>query len=751
MLKWSWLPYKFLIQRAARAYNVIDPVSLLARLRQFAQPSEVQEPFELLRAGILFHARGLVNTRAIQYNLDWNWPYWVVKQFDPKDPSFIPRGFSFSHVNLTHRNWTALGLPSLSMYPIVDPRGLTTPLLDGWSIDFWLISKTGESLFPSHLPRAHQCLEMASGLGIKSTFRKDDFQLQTLISVRHDGPLPELICNARGFMPEPGWIVVALRPFNPEGIQFIDRITWDPDHLSLRINDLTDIIVNELPAKVLFSDYEAGDVANRYSEPPGRPAVECPIGMATAAAFFSLSSGTQKDIQVRVPLKEDPLIKPATQKKAACSWEHMLARTARLNIPDEKMRFLYNSAVRTLILLSADEVFPGPYTYRRFWFRDAAFMIQALLALGLENRARRLLTDFPRRQKLSGYFQSQDGEWDSNGQVLWIVERFQQATGQRFDAAFNQSLMKGADWIQKKRTSKKEAVRHRGLLPAGFSAEHLGPNDFYFWDDFWGVAGLQAAARMAQRLGYLKKRFEFERNALDLEKCIFESIAKIPEYKRRGGIPASPYRRMDAGAVGSMAADYPLQITGPGEPLIQRTVDFLIRHCFQRGAFFQDMIHSGLNAYLTLAIAQTLLRQGDPRYGEMIETVAGLASPTGQWPEAIHPVTGGGCMGDGQHGWAAAEWIMMIRNLFVREEGQKIVIGSGIFPRWLKEGNQISFGPTPTPAGRISVFIDRQDADVRIELDTDARDASISLEIDVPGYPKRLVPNASRQYLINAA
>ena len=33
----------------------------LARIRKFAQPSDVQEPIELLRAGVLFHARGIVN------------------------------------------------------------------------------------------------------------------------------------------------------------------------------------------------------------------------------------------------------------------------------------------------------------------------------------------------------------------------------------------------------------------------------------------------------------------------------------------------------------------------------------------------------------------------------------------------------------------------------------------------------------------------------------------------------------------
>src|SRR5436309_2447571 len=133
MLLNSW-PVRFLITRAARAYGFLDPVKLVASIRGFAQPSEFAEPIELLRAGMLFHARGLVNTKAIQNNLDWVWPYWVERQFNPADESFIPRAFSFSHINLTHRNWTAVGLPDVPFYPIVDPRGLVTPLYDGCSV-----------------------------------------------------------------------------------------------------------------------------------------------------------------------------------------------------------------------------------------------------------------------------------------------------------------------------------------------------------------------------------------------------------------------------------------------------------------------------------------------------------------------------------------------------------------------------------------------------------------------------------------
>ena len=65
----KWLPWRFLIRRVARAHRFLDPMAVLARLHRFAQPSEVREPVELLRAGVVFHARGLINSRVIQHNL----------------------------------------------------------------------------------------------------------------------------------------------------------------------------------------------------------------------------------------------------------------------------------------------------------------------------------------------------------------------------------------------------------------------------------------------------------------------------------------------------------------------------------------------------------------------------------------------------------------------------------------------------------------------------------------------------------
>lgn len=739
----KWIPWKFLLKRIMRSYGLPDPFSIMARLYRFSQPSEVQTPVELLRAGIVFHTRGLINTRAIQNNLDWIWPFWVVKQFNPSDPSFVPRAYSLTHVNLTHRNWTAVGRPDLPFYPLVDPRGLVTPLYDGWSLDFLIYRDQGEWLIPSRVPEVEQTLTMEPDLEVITRIRSRAGQLETRVRLEHSDS-PDLVVSVRCDSGQGGRLAVCLRPYNPEGIQFIESITSEEKGRTWVVNRKARVRLGIVPDKVLFSNYDHGDVIHRLREEPLAKGIQCRVGMATSAALFPLEKDIPTEIDLRVSL-EGEMRKHGLKNRKPSSWASVLDGSAKLSIPDEQIRFLYQAAARTLVLLSAEDVVPGPFTYRRFWFRDACLMINAMLSLGLRERSFRLLESFLPRQERSGYFRSQEGEWDSNGQVLWVFDRYRRLTGAELPESWIRGAVAGGEWIVRKRTPR-DGSPTGGLLPAGFSAEHLGPNDYYYWDDFWGLAGMQAAARIVGKAGMPEQEERFMKEASDFRQTILESIARIPEQRRQGAIPASPNRRMDSGAVGSLVADYPLQLFAAGDPAVAGTVSFLMNRCFHGGGFFQDMIHSGINVYLTLGIAQTLLRNGDPRHRDLVDTAAALASPTGQWPEAIHPHTLGGCMGDGQHGWAAAEWVQIIRNCFVREEGDSLVIGSGIFPRWLHPQAELAFGPAPTPFGDVQVTVSTKNHRPLVKVDAEWRGPAPRVEIRIPGFHAGQADSLDRPY-----
>ncbi len=726
----KWLPWRFFIRRLARAHGFLDPISLLSRLHRFAQPSEVGEPVELLRAGVVFHARGLINSRVIQHNLDWVWPYWIERQFDPRDDAFIPRAFSITHVNLTHRNWTAIGWPDCPELPIVDPRGLLTPRYDGWSLEGWIMTDDGRALLPSRAPGCEQRLDIGDGLTVVTASRAAGLELESRASVEPASGFPVCRMTLTALTDSAGWLALALRPYNPEGISFIHELALTPERMAWNIEGQRAVEFDAPAERHHVSDYRCGDVHIHLRELEDQEQGACEVGMATAAALFRLEAGRPRTLRVSAPLPNKATCPPAD------SWEKSLHGHCQLRVPDAHVQFLYDAALRALILHSPADVYPGPYTYKRFWFRDAAFIIHGLLCAGLFGRAERALDRFPARQTARGYFHSQEGEWDSNGEALWILRRYCELTGRAPKQEWRKAITQGARWIARKRLPENTDAPHAGLLPAGFSAEHLGSNDYYYWDDFWGIAGLHAAAVLCAMTGDEALREEFAREAETFQRAVERSLAGAAQRLGRAAMPASPYRRLDAGAVGSLALGYPLQLSAPDDPRLLDTVEFLLQNCMVQGGFFQDMIHSGINPYLTLHLAQVLLRAGDARYLTLLDAVAKLASPTGQWPEAIHPRTGGGCMGDGQHVWAAAEWVLMLRHCFVREEQDRLILCQGVPARWLKPGALLAFGPAPTSFGPISLNVERSKDAQRVNVAWQGawRGAAPVTEVRLPGF-----------------
>ncbi len=715
--RWQWRVWNFIIRIAAVAEGFPDPVKLLSHLRRFAQPSELTVPKELLRAGAVMQARGLINSQAIQHNMDWIWPYWVERQFDPNDESFLPRAFNLAHLNLTHRNWTAVGVPDSMDLSIVDPRGLVTPFFDGWSLDQWLVTPAGFTLIPSRLKRVHQTFVIEENSQVQTIAEDMGHVLRSCVESYLDDLVTICRIKLSAFSPAGGWLAVSLRPYNPEGISFIHKIELLKGCSGWKVGDYFSVHFDRKADRTNFSHYWTGDVFAKLPLGSDEDQVECSVGMATAVALFKLEPNQALDVMVSVPLKKDfnrvpferPIFLP-TKK-----WDENLNGLCRLDIPNKQFQYLYDAAIRSLILHSPLDVYPGPYTYKRFWFRDAAFILHAMLCVGMTHRVEKVIDRFQSRQTPSGYFLSQDGEWDSNGEALWIMRRFCELTGTTPNPKWRDSITRGAAWIKQKRIKDLESP-YFGLLPVGFSAEHLGPNDYYYWDNFWGVAGFLSSSYLLGLFGDRQLAAKYSNEASQFMLCIENSLKKT--HGKIGGqfMPASPHRRMDAGSIGSIASGYPLKLVASNDPILLNTTEFLFEKCFFEGGFYQEINHSGINPYLTLHIAQVFLRAGDLRFFDLMDTIASLASPTGQWPEAIHPRTKGGCMGDGQHLWATAEWVLMIRNCFVREEEMegKLILCSGIPDTWLPEGVAISFGPTLTSFGPFKIQMKSQNGKIKI-------------------------------------
>ncbi len=715
----KWLPWRYLIRSFAQKRGFIDPLAVLARLEAVSQPAEVVAPLELLRAGLVLHARGFINNQIIEHNLDWVWPLWVERQFDPAHGAFLPRGFSMTHLNLTQRNWTAVGCPGCAETPILDGRGLLMPFFDSWSLDAWFIADDGDALIPSRMESVSQRLETQGNLRVITESEFLGMRLSTTAMVGFTSDAPVCSYALRASSPKSGWLVASLRPYNPEGISFVNDLSLLPRGEGWKINREHEVRFSRSPNHALLSRYHDGDVylALVKGETHDQEHVVCDVGMATGAVLYRVEAGGNSEVTLTVPLGPAPKKRLQAPLSAEVMWSDALQGGTVFSGGPGRFASLYETARRTVLLLSPGEIYAGPYTYKRFWFRDAAIILHALICAGYRDVAERAIEVFIAKQSASGYFVSQSGEWDSNGQVLWAMGRFCRVFNAAPKADWLPALRKAVRWIRKKRADGSADKIYSGLMPAGFSAEHLGPNDYYYWDDFWTVAGLRLAAEMLGKLGDGEGAHNAVVEAEALSQAVDDSLARVAARIGTIGMPASPHRRMDSGSIGSVAVGFPLQLWPARDERLAATLDYLCRHCLLRGALYHDITHSGINPYLSLHLAQCLLRAGDPRFQGIMQSVADLASDTGQWPEAMHPSLGTGCMGDGQHAWAAAEWMMMVRNCFLYEEeySDKLVLGAGLTEAWCDPATgRATFGPAPTRFGNVSVTLETKGDDAAL-------------------------------------
>jgi hypothetical protein len=137
------------------------------------------------------------------------------------------------------------------------------------------------------------------------------------------------------------------------------------------------------------------------------------------------------------------------------------------------------------VLADDGEIHPGPTIYDSFWVRDSSVEgIACALAGDGELAARQFGDHYSGRFSLGsdrigevstrGFFggehERNDREWDSNGEALWALGRYDRiagaarAFGARVYAPF---VVEGARWIRDNRD-------RYGLLHAGWSAEHIG-------------------------------------------------------------------------------------------------------------------------------------------------------------------------------------------------------------------------------------------------------------------------------------
>jgi hypothetical protein len=261
---------------------------------------------------------------------------------------------------------------------------------------------------------------------------------------------------------------------------------------------------------------------------------------------------------------------------------------------------------------------------------------------------------------------------------------------------------------------------------SGWSAEHLGDaNQPHYWDDLWNLAGLYEAARIAERIGAAEVS-ELWATFDSLKAATSASIRWVLTQQRNEGnwetfVPSGPGgdRGLYSTMIGSVAYFHPTRLyygAKLGDDIddaFRLTLETIWSH-FVEGGFRHDRSWQAFGPYLTLQLAHAFLLVGDvDRMDQLLGWTMGNAAfarvsrydgaaeewqvTTGTWNEQ-HAYTVSNdftampfhtwYMGDMPHGWAAAEFMLLLRNILFFEAGEddarELYLAPGVLPRWLR-------------------------------------------------------------------
>jgi hypothetical protein len=467
---------------------------------------------------------------------------------------------------------------------------------------------------------------------------------------------------------------------------------------------------------------------------PARSEVDDESGQASGLMLWKVPPG-QSTLEVTVSAPFFGQIHKPSDKgrhKALTAWRKTLG-AVKWQVPGcavPAFDCFRTAAAHILINRDGPAIQPGPRRYTRSWVRDCVIMGAALAKAGLPHALREFITWYAQFQREDGFIPcvvDRDGidwlvEHDSHGQFLWgIRDVIREEADEQFLRTMYPRVRAAANYLTTLRslrmTTEYAAGQHSacfGLLPESASHEgYLAHPVHSYWDDFWGVRGLEAAADLASAFGRPDESAPWRCEARNFQVDVLRSLKKVISDHQLAYIPGSvewadfdPTATSNAIAMLDFAGVLP---DGPLHAMLDTYLDgFRRKH---RG----EIPWTNYTAY-EIRIIGAFVRLGNRDVAnELLTFFLSDRRPVAwnQWPEITwRDPRSPGHLGDVPHTWIAAEYLLAVASMVVaeREATASLVLASGMPWAWIAEESGFAVSNLPTRFGKVDFRIHATDA-----------------------------------------
>jgi len=650
-----------------------------------------------------------------------------------------PRGWFPRYWLREQSYWTPVGSPEGKRRALINEEGMVEVDEAGFSLEPF-IQAGGKRITWADV-ETHCALPEGGAPMPSVTWKSSDFSLEILPWVDGgDGKLTlhvtyrltcakpatdtRLILSVRSFQVNPPW--QAFR--NLGGRSPIHRIVCG-NH-GMTVDDRKISVTPHSDASGAGAFEESGVLWTLATgEMPPANKVEDPTGLASAAMAWSLPPG-ESTMEVTVSVPYFGKIKPATstgRARALARWRKTLGGVQWKVPPSAEPAFdaFRTAAGHILIHRDGPAIQPGPRRYTRSWVRDCVIMGAALAKAGLPFALREFFTWYAPFQREDGFVPcvvDRDGvdwlvEHDSHGQFMWGVrEVFREGCDRKFLTEMLPHVRKAAAYLislrQERMTAEYQSGEHAacfGLLPESASHEgYLAHHVHSYWDDFWGVRGLEAAADLAEMMGFTDDSNSWKSEAARFQTDLLRSLDKVIADQKLAYIPGSvEWADFDPTATSNAIGMLDFADVLPPGPLHAMLETYL--ESFHR-KHRAEMEWTNYTAY-EIRIIGAFVRLGKrDTANELLEFFLSDRRPCewNQWPEITwRDPRSPGHLGDVPHTWIAAEYLLAVASMVAseREATASLVLASGMPWNWISADKAFSVKDLPTRFGPLDFSI----------------------------------------------
>lgn len=414
------------------------------------------------------------------------------------------------------------------------------------------------------------------------------------------------------------------------------------------------------------------------------------------------------------------------------SWRGFVAEGTQLELPEAKPADVYRSSLVYNAIArrrEGDDFIPtvNRFQYHHFWVRDGAYIVNAFDLAGRPRWAEQGLAHFLKCRQANGII-CQPPQLDGYGQTLWAFGSHWRLTG---DDAWARRVY--PDLVRHVRGVFAEvATDPLGLVPAAPPYDNEAINGHYTGHSFWLLTGMRDMIAMAEAFGQPDEVAQFRRWHDEYRARFLKQLLAVTA--RNGGYLPPGLDAENGCDWDNLISLYPrggvpargtLDLT---DPVVGKTADVVRERKYAEGllTYGPGLRLGSLHHYDTIKCTEDLVALGRQKdaLADFYSLLVHTSSTHGGFECGIAPWGNRDPGGNlPPHGWFAAEYVGLLRNMLVREWDGDLHLLSVVSPEWLRPGRRLALRRAPTDFGVVSLSASAAAASLQVRLTTRWRTA----------------------------